>query len=255
METLSFPAALALIDDRSAALRTAAAAAGMAAPVPGCPDWTVADLVAHLGAVQLFWAADVAAGPASDPPAEDAGGDREPDGDLIEWSADATARLVAALTDAGPDRMCWTWWEETAVAPNTAGAVARHQVQEAGVHAFDAQQAGGRAEPLPPAVAADGVAEYLTVELPTNGPWPYEAGTVVLETGAGGTWLVNLGLGPEGVHVLEGGAHGHAHRTATVTADPSDMVLSFYRRDIGHALQVDGDPDLVPQLLAWPNLD
>ena len=77
----------------------------------------------------------------------------------------------------------------------------------------------------------------------------------MLETGTGGTWLVSLGLGPEGVHVLEGGAHGHAHRTATVTADPSDMVLSFYRRDIGHALQVDGDPDLVPQLLAWPSLD
>lgn len=253
METLSFPAALALIDDRSGALRAAAAAAGPAAQVPGCPDWTVADLVAHLGGVQLFWAAVVEAGPASDPPAEDAVGTREPHGDLLGWSADATARLLAALTDAGPDQICWTWWEETAVAPNTAGAVARHQVQEAGVHAFDAQQAGGHAEPLPRAVAADGVSEYLTVELPTNGPWPYEPGTVVFETGAGGVWLVSLG--PEGVHVLEGGAHGNVNRTATVRADPSDVVLSFYRRDIGHALPVDGDPDLVPQLLAWPNLD
>lgn len=253
METLSFPAALALIDDRSAALRAAAVAAGMNAQVPGCPEWNIADLVAHLGEVHLSWAAIVAAGPASGPPAEDDVGDVQPHGDLLEWSADATARLLAALTDAGPDRMCWTWWEEAAVAPNTAGAVARHQVQEAGVHAFDAQQAGGRAEPLPWAVSADGVSEYLTVELPTNGPWPYEPGTVVFETGAGGTWLVSLML--EGVHVLEGGAHGHANRTATVTADPSDMVLSFYRRDIGHSLQIDGDPDLVPQLLAWPNLE
>jgi uncharacterized protein (TIGR03083 family) len=253
MENLSFPAALALIDDRSAALRAAAVAAGMNAQVPGCPGWNVADLVAHLGEVHLSWAAIVAAGPASGPPAEEAVGDVLPHGDVLEWSADATARLLAALTDAGPDRMCWTWWEEAAVAPNTAGAVARHQVQEAGVHAFDAQQAGGRAEPLPWAVAADGVSEYLTVELPTNGPWPYEPGTVVFETGAGGTWLVSLML--EGVHVLEGGAHGHVNRTATVTADPSDVVLSFYRREIGHPLQIDGDPDLVPQLLAWPNLE
>jgi uncharacterized protein (TIGR03083 family) len=253
METLSFPAALALIDDRSAALRSAAAAAGLEARVPGCPDWAVADLVAHLGEVHLVWAADVAAGPASAPPADDVVGDTTPHGDLLTWSAQATARLIAALTEAGPDRMCWTWWEETGVAPNTAGAVARHQVQEAGVHAFDAQQAGGRPEPLPPAVAADGVAEYLTVELPTNGPWPFEPGTVVLDTGSGGSWLIDLG--PEGVHILEGGAHGHVKRTATVTADPSDMVLSFYRRDIGHSLQIDGDPDLVPQLLAWPNLD
>lgn len=253
METLSFPAALALIDDRSAALRSAAGAAGLEAGVPGCPDWTVADLIAHVGEVQLFWAADVAAGPASSPPADDVVGDTKPHGDLLTWSADATARLVTALQQAGPDRMCWTWWEEAAVAPNTAGAVARHQVQEAGVHAFDAQQAHGHGEPLPRAVAADGVGEYLTVELPTNGPWPYEPGTVVLDTGPGGSWLIDLG--PEGVHVLEGGAHGHVKRTATVTADPSDIVLSFYRRDIGRSLQVDGDPDLFPQLLAWPNLD
>ena len=59
MQTLSFDDMLALIDDRSAALREAAAQAGLAAQVPGCPDWTVSDLVAHLGEVQLFWAAVV----------------------------------------------------------------------------------------------------------------------------------------------------------------------------------------------------
>jgi uncharacterized protein (TIGR03083 family) len=253
MKTLSFEAALALIDDCSASFRTAAEAAGMSARVPGCPDWSVEDLVAHLGAVHLFWAATVALGPASEPPSDDIVGDQEPQGELLEWSADATAKLISALTDAGPDRMCWTWWEETAVAPNTAGAVARHQVQEAGVHAFDAQQAAGKAQPLPWAVAADGVNEYLTVELPTNGPWPYEPGTVVLETGPGGDWIIDLS--PEGVHVLEGSKHGSVKRTATVTAEPSDMILAFYRRDTGRPLHIEGDADLVPQLLAWPSLD
>src|SRR5262245_58757556 len=128
METVSFPAALALIQDRSDAFRAAAAAAGVAARVPGCPDWTVADLVAHLGGVHLFWAADVAADSASNPPDEQMVGDSEPHGDLLQWSADATARLVAALREAGPDRLCWTWWEETGVAPNTSAAIARHQV-------------------------------------------------------------------------------------------------------------------------------
>ena len=112
MQNLSFPDMLALIEDRSAALREAAAQAGLAAQVPGCPDWTVADLVTHLGQVQMFWAAAVAAGPAEDPPAEDVIGDREPHGELLAWSADATARLTAALTDAGPNRICWTWWED-----------------------------------------------------------------------------------------------------------------------------------------------
>lgn len=62
MQKLSYPDMLALIADRSEALRTAAAAAGFEARVPGCPDWSVADLVGHLGEVQLFWAADVNAG-------------------------------------------------------------------------------------------------------------------------------------------------------------------------------------------------
>jgi uncharacterized protein (TIGR03083 family) len=253
MQTLSFADMLALIEDRSDALRAAAAQAGLAARVPGCPDWTVTDLVSHLGEVQLFWAADVAAGPASEPPGEDAVGDREPHGDLLTWSADATAKLVAALRDAGPDRICWTWWEEAGMAPNTSEAVARHQVQEAGVHAFDAQQAAGHGLPLPPPVAADGVNEYITVELPTNGPWPYEPAAVILETGPGGSWL--LDLGPHGVHVLKGDEHGDAKPSATVTADPSDMVLAFYRRELTGELHIDGDAELVPQLINWPNLD
>jgi len=134
---LSFDDQLGYIADRSQALRAAAAAAGSEARVPSCPDWSVSDLVAHLGAVQLFWTAVVAAGPATDPPDQRQVGDQTPRGDLLEWSAAATAGLLGALRAAGPDRECWTWWQ-SAGAPMTAGAVARHQVQEAAVHALDA---------------------------------------------------------------------------------------------------------------------
>jgi len=252
MKNLSFPDMLALIDDRSAALRTAAAQAGFEAQVPGCPEWKVKDLIAHLGEVHMFWTAVVAAGAAAGPPDPEVVGDTSPGPDLLAWSAEVSSNLVRELRDAGPDRMCWTWWEEASRAPSTAGAVARHQVQEAAVHAYDAQQAAGRAEPLPAAVAADGVGEYLTVELPTNGPWPYDPATVVLETGPGGNWL--LDLGHTGVNVLRGDEHGNAKPSATVTADPSDMVLAFYRRDTIGQLQIAGDADLVPDLLSWPNL-
>jgi len=252
MQNLSFTDMLSLIEDRSAALRTAAAKAGLEARVPGCPDWSVADLLAHVGEVQIFWTAVVGAGEAEGPPDSDAVGDTEPRGDLMAWSADATDRLVLELRNAGPDRLCWTWWESTG-APTNSGAVARHQVQEAAVHAFDAQQAAGAAEPLPDAVAADGVGEYLTVELPTNGPWPYPPGAVVLETGAGGSWVLDLDV--PAVRILRGDEHGDAKPVATVTADPGDMVLAFYRRDTIGKLQIEGAADLVPQLLNWPNLD
>jgi uncharacterized protein (TIGR03083 family) len=248
MPKLSYDDMLSWIDDRSAAVRTSAANAGLAARVPGCPEWSAQDLVGHLGGVHLFWAAVVAAGPADAPP-DDV--DEQPHGDLFEWSASATAALVSALRDAPPERGCWTWWESSG-APTTAGAVARHQVQEAGVHAFDAHQAAGTSGSLPEALAADGVGEYLTVELPTNGPWPHKPAGVRLETGAGGSWLVDLG--PDGARVTEGGGLSAASPAAVVTADPADMVLAFYRRE-PHELHIEGDAELVSQLLGWPNLD
>ena len=90
MTTPSFADHLAFIEERSAALRTAAAAAPAEARVPGCPEWHAADLVGHLGEVQRFWAAIVAAGPAAGPP-EDVPG-RTPEGDLLAWSAARTGR-------------------------------------------------------------------------------------------------------------------------------------------------------------------
>lgn len=249
MPNLSYDEMLSWIEDRSKTLRMSAADAGPTARVPGCPDWTVEDLVSHLGGVHLFWAAAVFAGPAAGPPDDDVVGDQTPHGDLLEWSAAATGKLVGTLRDTPPGRGCWTWWKSSG-APMTAAAVARHQVQEAGVHAFDAQQAAGSSAALPGAVAADGVGEYLTVELLTNGPWPHDPASVRLETGAGGSWLVDLG--PDGAKVSQNPPANGAQ--ATVTADPADMVLAFYRRN-PHELRIEGDADLVSRLLDWPNLD
>lgn len=250
MPSLSYDDMLFWVEDRSNALRASAAGADPAARVPGCPDWSVEDLVGHLGGVHLFWAAAVAAGPADGPPDSDAVGDQNPHGDLFEWSANAAAKLLAALRDAPPDRGCWTWWESSGAAM-TAGAVARHQVQEAGVHAFDAQQAAGAAASLPAAVAADGVGEYLTVGLASMGPWPHEPASIRLEAGAGGSWLVELG--PDGAAASEKPG-GNGVSAATVTADPADLILAFYRRT-PHELRIDGNAELVARLLEWPDMD
>jgi uncharacterized protein (TIGR03083 family) len=248
---LSFDDQLAHIAGRSQALRTAAAAAGPDARVPSCPDWSVTDLVAHLGEVHRFWTAVVSAGPATGPPDESVVGDRAPHGDLLDWSAGTTAGLIGALREAGPDRGCWTWWE-SAGAPMTAGAVARHQVQEAAIHAVDAQLAAGRAQALPHAVAADGVGEHLTVEVPTNGAWPHDPERLVLDAGDGGSWLVDVGRAGARVSQLAGPAYAGA--TATVTASPEDLVLAFYRRPGHGELQITGDAKAFERLLSWPNL-
>ena len=249
---LSFADQLTHIDDRSAALRAAAAAAGTSARVPSCPDWSVSDLVEHLGAVQLFWAAVVRAGPASGPPDESALGDRTSHGHLLDWSAAATARLLAALRAAGPDRGCWTWWE-SAGAPMTTGAVTRHQVQEAAVHALDAQLAAGNPQPLPAAVAADGVGEHLTVGLSASGDWPHEPERLVLDAGDGGTWLVDLGRPGARIAPLAGPADA-GEVAATITASPADFVLAFYRRPGSGEPRVSGDPAAFGRLIGWPGM-
>ncbi|MFC8616100.1 maleylpyruvate isomerase N-terminal domain-containing protein [Micromonospora purpureochromogenes] len=63
-QTLEFPVLLRLIDERSAAFRAAVASApSLDVQVPTCPEWTLFDLVQHLGEGRRSWAATVAAGP------------------------------------------------------------------------------------------------------------------------------------------------------------------------------------------------
>jgi len=251
---------LALIEDRSAALREVAAAAALDARVPGCPDWSLEDLVGHLGQVQRFWAAAVAAGPSSEPPDEDAIEDPMPGPDLLAWSVDSTVALLAALDAAGPDRGCWTWWGDSA-APMTAGAVARHQVQEAAVHARDAQDSVGQAGPLPAVIARDGVAEFVTVGLGAAGPWPHAPGRIALYGDEGDTWLVDLG--ENGAALVSSVANAPAgtvtgagpEPTAAVHAPASDLVLVLYRRKALGDVRTTGDRALIERLVAWGPTD
>lgn len=244
--TPPFPELLALIEGRSAALRDAVAAApDLGVTVPGCPDWSLTDLVAHLGGVHRFWAAAVAAGDESAPPAPDRVGDQEPHGNLVEWSAASTALLLSALRDAGPDTPCWAWWADSG-APLTAGAVARHQVHEAAVHAYDAQESLGKAEPLPAAVAVDGVGEFLSVSLGSLGAWPHRPARVALQAVEGLSWTVDLS--PSGA-TADPAASGEPVTRLHATA--SDLVLALHRRIPLADVRVDGDQEVAEQLLTW----
>lgn len=254
MITPSFDDLLSLIEDRSAALRAAAAVTPAGTRVPGCPGWSLYDLVAHVGEVQRFWAAVAAAGPAAAPPDDEAVPDRTPGGDLAGWSAESTRQLIAALRAAGPDLDCWTWWSASS-APETTGGVARHQVQEAAVHARDAQEAAGRAEPLPALVAADGVDEFLTVCLGACGPWPYPPARVALRSGEGAEWL--LDLGDKGAVLAapdsgpDTGADFAPDAAVTLTGSASDLVLVLYGRLGLDAVEVSGAEALARQLIDW----
>jgi uncharacterized protein (TIGR03083 family) len=245
-QTPSFPELLSLVDERSAVLRAVVVAApDLRAPVPGCPEWSLHELVAHLGRVHRFWAVVVAAGEADGPPPHESVAGAEPHGDLLQWSAESTRLLLDALREAGPDAPCWTWWG-TSTGPQTAGAVARHQVGEAAVHARDAQETIGKPEPVPAAVAVDGIAEFLQVTYGCEGPWPHRPARIVLAAAEGPSWTLDLTPAGASVDPAPSG-----EPVATVRGSASDILLALFGRVPLERLTIDGDATVVEQLRAW----
>jgi uncharacterized protein (TIGR03083 family) len=250
--TPTFSELLSLIEDRATAFRAAARAAGpdFDARVPACPEWNVGELIAHVGEVHRSWAANVEVG-GSKPASDEARGDVEPSGDLLDWSAKSTQILLDALRRAGPDKPCWTWWGFSA-SPQTVGAVARHQVQEAAVHAWDAQDSTGCAEPIRVDIAVDCIDEFLVVTLGAMReyvPWPHEPTRFRLEITEGSAWTVELSS--EGATVGESADDVEA----TASGSASDLVLALYGRIPLDHLTVNGDLGVLERLFAWVNTE
>jgi uncharacterized protein (TIGR03083 family) len=253
--TLEFPDLLRLIEERSVAFRAAVMSApGLELQVPTCPKWTLLDLVQHLGEVHRFWAAAVNAGPAAAAPvvpasvsegAEAAARQREA---LLAWSAESTRLLLDALRAVGPDRGCWTWWGESQ-SPQTSGAVARHQVQEATVHTYDAQITVGVAQPLPEEVALDGVDEFLTTCCEGTDPWPHGTAVIDFHAAEGCSWRISLSadgarttrLPTPGPIITTAATVSSGVAFASVRGAAAAVVLALYGRVPIDSLYLDGD--------------
>ncbi len=262
-KTLEFPVLLRLIDERSTAFRAAVMSApGLELQVPTCPEWTLLELVQHLGEVHRFWAAAVNAGPAAAPPAESAsGGGQAAPGEreaLLAWSAASTRQLLDALREAGPDRGCWTWWGASQ-SPQTSGAVARHQLQDVAVHTYDAQITLGDPQPLPDEAALDGVDEFLSTCVAWTHPWPHEAAAVDFHTTEGRSWRLSLSangaratrLPTPGTIPATAAGQGPDAAAASARGTANEVVLVLYDRIPIDSLQLDGDRRLFDLLRAW----
>ncbi len=127
------------------------------AAVPSCPGWTVLDLVYHLGSVHVWATGIVESGGAVHVTEE------TPDpGALQPWYAERADGLVAALTAADPDALCWNF----AGVHETKGFWSRRQLHETQMHLVDLDQAHGRRTDLDAGECADGVTESFEVFLP-----------------------------------------------------------------------------------------
>ncbi|GGM08678.1 maleylpyruvate isomerase family mycothiol-dependent enzyme [Nakamurella endophytica] len=149
-----------------------AGAAGHDARVPTCPEWTVADLVAHQGVVHRWAAGHLELGDRADGAAleRDAEASR-PAGraELEDWFRSGARQLAAAVERAPDDLSALRFLAEP---PPARLFWARRQAHETSVHRVDALAARlGRAPVaaevgVPASVAADGIDELLCGFLP-----------------------------------------------------------------------------------------
>ena len=233
-EHFGFGDRLEIIAAESRRLSDLVAALDLEARVPSTPEWSVRDLAHHIGEVQWYWGENVRA----QNPDERSGSELTAfpeDSDLLAWLGWCTYSLTGALREVGPDAPCWAWWPE----PHTAGAVGRHQAQEASVHRWDAEGVAGSAAPLHAGLAEDGVPEFI--EIMVGADLASLPGAVTLTaTDTGASWRV--------AGTPAGGGSGT--RTSELRASASDLVLMLYRRLPVPDDAVEGDPILVAALLS-----
>ncbi|MFD6290835.1 hypothetical protein [Streptomyces sp. NPDC060205] len=127
--------------------------------------------------------------------------------------------------------------------------MARHQVQEAAVHAFDAQLATGAPAPVPAVVALDGIAEFIGVSHGTAGPWPHGPARIGLHATEGESWT--LDLTKSGSHLV---TDDHRDTDATLHGSASELLLTLHGRLPLTPAQTAGDRSALKNFLNWPDL-
>ena len=137
--------------------------------MPGCPDWTTADLVWHIGEVHDFWGWIVrerALEPDAyvDPQRPGAGLPvDEAFAAVATFASERAAELYRVLADTDPATPVWSWAPQHDVA-----WVTRRMAHETAVHRVDAEHAAGGEHRLAPELAADGIDEFLEFFFPAR---------------------------------------------------------------------------------------
>lgn len=245
------------VELESEAARFAAAVCGAdrGAPVPTCPDWTVAELTAHVHR-GVCWAATLVERRAATPvrPTEVLADLPASPGERAAALRDGAARLVAAVRDRGPDAAVWSWADE-----RTAGFWLGRTLHETLVHRVDAELALGHdlaGLEVRPALAADGVADMLMIakNLSAQSQRAFAglrgAGQALLfqatdeGLGENGTWLARRA--PSGVEWTWGAGPADV----TVRGRARDLMLVLTRRaPAANLLEIEGDRALLTHWL------
>ncbi len=227
--------------------------ADLTRPVPTCPDWTVRQLVTHVGRGQRWAATIVTTRSAGFIPFR-----QVPDGKLPEdprehagWLRAGASGLAGTVRAAGDDQV----WTHRGMGP--ARYWARRMAHETAIHRADGQIAFGQRPGIDPLTAADGIDEWLGfLAAPALGedqpPLAALDGRVLHlhatdeVLGTAGEWLIRPS--PAGVSV----AAGHGRGDVAVRGQACDLLLLMMRRlpPGDPRVEVLGEPALLDTLLA-----
>jgi len=229
--------------------------ADLSATVPTCPDWTLEQLVRHMGQALRWVELLVRTRAEENIPDEEIplGGGPEIRGDpaaLDAWLAQTGRMVVDTLREAGPDTKVWAW-----AGTLNSGFWARRMAHEITVHRADATLAAGLPYEVAPEVAADAVDEWLEIlvwaqrvegdkdaaELRAPGRRSIHLHATDSTPELNAEWLIEL---------TEDGLawrRGHEKATVALRGTLTDVLLAFYRRlplD-SEELEIFGDRELL----------
>ncbi|WP_051808650.1 maleylpyruvate isomerase family mycothiol-dependent enzyme [Actinoplanes subtropicus] len=208
------------MEAETARLAAAAAQRPTDGKIETCPEWTVRDLVTHVGTGHRLAAGIIEE--RRDRPAEYRliAAPDEP-ADWPAWLAEGARRLNAAVDDLGFDGRVWSWQPKH----QTAGFWQRRMLHDLIVHRFDADPAGD----LAPDLAADGIADLLLA----LGYFPRFKGAgeslLFTATDTGQSWHVTLT--PNGLAWQTNAQKSKAQKSAAeINAPARDLLLILNRR-------------------------
>ena len=212
--------------------------------VPSCPEWSLGDLVWHLGGVQRFWAEVVRTQTVDrttiEPQVDVA------DDELLAWFDAVSAGLLRALENTDPAVRVWSW----AGGQQDVAWVRRRQAHEAAVHRWDAQNAVGEAESIAPALAADGIDEFFTWMLDPEDVERFDGALAIrlAPTDGDDSWVVDVRDGRAGLRSDD------IPVEVTLRATASDLLLVLWRRVGADGVEVQGDRPSLERFLAISDL-
>jgi uncharacterized protein (TIGR03083 family) len=221
-------------------------------PVPTCPEWTMRQLITHVGRAHRWAAAIVTTRSAVPIPFREVPGGKLPENprEHGDWLRTGAAGVIDAVRAAG-DEQVWTH-----PGPGPARYWARRMAYETAVHRADGQIALGQRPRIDPVTAADGIDEWLGfLAAPDPGedrPSLADLHGKVLHVHvtdgevAAGEWMIR----PTAVGITV--EPGHGKGDVAIRGPASDLLLVLMRRlpPGDPAVEVLGDAAVLDELLA-----